>query len=135
MEEFLTYTYDGNTHQNEALLFIQETINPFLDIVKDRSITVQFIPIEFDPPSYLTYDHIRDELKKCDRKILEHDYAGAITNARSLLEGVLKEIVFTITGEHPDPKNDLVKLSNEARKVLNLDPSKPEIIEQIKFIE
>jgi hypothetical protein len=25
MEEFLNYTYDGDTRQNEALLFIQET--------------------------------------------------------------------------------------------------------------
>lgn len=134
MEEFLTFTYDGNTHQNEALLFIQDTFNPFIDIVRERSISVQFIPVEFKPPNNLTYDHIRDELKKCDRKIFEQDYAGAITNARSLLEGVLKEIIFTITGEHPDPKNDLVKLSNDARKILNLDPSKPEIIEPLKQV-
>lgn len=73
-------------------------------------------------------------MKKCDKKISEQDYAGAITNSRSLLEGVLKEIIYTITGEHPDPKYDLVKLSNEARKALNLDPSKPEIIEPLKQV-
>jgi hypothetical protein len=134
MEEFLTYIYDGNTNQNEAFLIIQETFNPFIDIVRQRSITVQFIPVEFNPPSFLTYNHIRDELKKCDIKILEHDYAGAITNARSLLEGVFKEIIFTITGEHPNSKNDLVKLSNDARKVLNLDPSKQEIVEPLKQV-
>ncbi|WP_336786941.1 abortive infection family protein [Paenibacillus sp. MMO-177] len=134
MEEFLDYTYDSNNHNRGALLFIQDTFNPFIDIVRERSITVQFIPVEFNPPSFLTYDHIRDELKKCDKKILENDYAGAITNARSLLEGVLKEIIFTISGEHPDPKNDIVKLSNDARKVLNLDPSKPEIIEPLKQV-
>jgi hypothetical protein len=134
MEEFLTYIYDGNTNQNEVFLIIQETFNPFIDIVRQRSITVQFLPVEFNPPSYLTYNHIRDELKKCDIKILEHDYAGAITNARSLLEGVFKEIIFTITGEHPNSKNDLVKLSNDARKALNLDPSKQEIVEPLKQV-
>ena len=133
-EEFLTFTYDGNTHQNEALFFIQDTFNPFIDIVRERFIKVEFIPVDFIPPNKLTYDHIKDELKKCDKKIHEQDYAGAITNARSLLEGVLKEILFTITGEHPDPKNDLVKLSNDARKALNLDPSKPEIVEPLKQV-
>src|SRR5690606_38704521 len=101
-EEFLTFTYDGNTQQNEALLFIQDTFNPFIDKVRERFIRVEFIPVEFTLPNKLTYDHIKDELKKCDKKVLEKDYAGAITNARSLLEGVLKEILFTITGEHPD---------------------------------
>ncbi|WP_339218933.1 abortive infection family protein [Paenibacillus sp. FSL H8-0332] len=134
MEEFLTYIYDGNTNQNEAFLIIQETFNPFIDIVRQKSITVQFIPVEFNPPIYLSYSHIRDELKKCDIKILENDYAGAITNARSLLEGVFKEIIFTITGEHPNLKNDLVKLSNDARKALNLDPSKQEIVEPLKQV-
>jgi hypothetical protein len=134
MEEFMTYAYDGVSQQNEVLLFIQDTFNPFIDVVRDRSIKVQFIPVEFTPPDNLTYDHIKDELKKCDRKIFEQDYAGAITNARSLLEGVLKEIIYTITGEHPDPKNDLVRLLNDARKYLNLDPSKPEIIEPLKQV-
>lgn len=134
VDEFMSFTYDGNTGQNEAHLFIQDTFNPFIDITRERSIAVQFIPVEFTPPSNLTFDHIKDELKKCDRKIIEQDYAGAITNARSLLEGVLKEIIFTVTDEHADPKNDLVKLSNDARKVLNLDPSKPEIIEPLKQV-
>lgn len=134
LEEFLTFTYDGMTQKNEALIFIQNTFNPFIDIVRERSIKVQFIPVEFTPPNKLTYDHIKGELKKCDKKIIEQDYAGAITNARSLLEGTLKEIIFTITGEHPDPKYDLVKLLNDARKHLNLDPSKPEIIEPLKQV-
>jgi hypothetical protein len=134
MEEFLTYAFDGASQPNEVLLFIQDTFNPFIDVVRECSIKVQFIPVEFTPPNILTYEHIKDELKKCDKKILEQDYAGAITNARSLLEGVLKEIIFTITGEHPDPKNDLVKLLNDARRYLNLDPSKPEIIEPLKQV-
>ncbi|WP_149096143.1 abortive infection family protein [Paenibacillus terrae] len=134
MDEFLTYTYDGIRENSEALLFIQETFNPFIDIVRERSIAVQFIPVEFTPPKGLYYNHIESEIKKCDRKILEQDYAGAITNARSLLEGVLKEIIFKISGTHPDPKKDLVKLHNDARSYLNLDPSKPEIIEPLKQV-
>jgi hypothetical protein len=134
MEEFMTYAFDGANDQNQVRLFIQDTFNPFIDIARQRSITVQFIPVEFSPPNNLTFDHIKDELKKCDRKILEQDYAGAITNARSMLEGVLREIIYTISGKHADTKNDLVKLLNDARSCLNLDPSKPEIIEPLKQV-
>lgn len=59
IEEFFNFIYDGNTNNNEVLLFIQDTFNPFIDIVRERSITVEFIAIEFKPPSNLTYSHIK----------------------------------------------------------------------------
>lgn len=134
MNEFMEFVADGVRDNSEISYFIQEAFNPFIDILSERSIQVQFIPVEFAPPNLLTYEHIRDELLKCDRKIIEEDYPGAITNARSLLEGVLKEIIFTVSGKHPDPKKDLVKLLNDVRNYLNLDPSKPEIIEPLKQV-
>jgi hypothetical protein len=134
MEEFMQYAYFQHEESYGVSVFIQDTFNPFIDICSNRYLQVQFIPVEFLPPNILSYEHIRDEIKKCDTKLKDGDYSGAITNARSLLEGVLKEIIYNISGEHSDPKKDLVKLLNDGRNFLNLDPSKPELIEPLKQV-
>ncbi|WP_411736118.1 hypothetical protein [Paenibacillus sp. M2] len=71
-DEFLTYAYDGIRKNSESLLFIQATFNPFINILKSKSVMVQFIPVEFDPPENLTYRHNYEEIEKCDRKLKEY---------------------------------------------------------------
>lgn len=73
----------------------------------------------------ITRDFARDQLKKCQIKINDGDYAGAITNARTLVEDVIcKEIYMQITGEFLESKGDLVVDWKELSKKMNLDPDK-----------
>ncbi len=59
--------------------------------------------VELEVPSQETgeigYVFIDEQIKKCDLKIFEGDYDGAITNARSLLEAVLVRAEGKVSGE------------------------------------
>ncbi len=82
----------------------------------------------------LSHEFIREQMQKCDRKILEADYDGAITNARSLVEAVLFEIEGSLDAARPNYDGDLPKLYKRVQKLLNLDPEKSDIIESLKMV-
>ena len=82
----------------------------------------------------LSHEFIREQMEKCDRKILEGDYDGAITNARSLVEAVLFEIEGRLDAARPNYDGDLPKLYKRVQKLLNLDPEKSDIIESLKMV-
>lgn len=71
---------------------------------------------------------IEQQIKKCDQKLSEKDYDGAITNSRSLLEAVLSEIEQELSPQSIKPYDgDLVKLYKRVQKLLNLEPSRTDI--------
>lgn len=82
----------------------------------------------------LSHEFIREQMEKCDRKILERDYDGAITNARSLVEAVLFEIEGRLDASRPAYDGDLPKLYKRVQKLLNLDPEKSDIVESLKMV-
>lgn len=47
----------------------------------------------------LSSEFLNDQVDKCNRKISEKDFYGAITNARSMVEEVLLSIEKEIIGE------------------------------------
>ncbi len=68
---------------------------------------------------------ILEQIEKCERKINEKDYDGAITNARSLVEDVIaRDIYKQITGEEMKTKGDLVDDYNKVKVMLNLTTRK-----------
>lgn len=78
---------------------------------------------------------IDQQIKKCDRKLAENDFDGAITNARSLLEAVLSEIERDLSPQSPSPYDgDLVRLYERVQKLLNLEPSRTDIAEPLKQV-
>ena len=77
---------------------------------------------------------IDEQIKKAERKIQEEDYDGAITNARSLLEAVLTEIESDLDEKAPKYDGDLPKLYKRVQKLLNLDPSRPDIDQPLKQV-
>ena len=78
---------------------------------------------------------IDEQVKKCDRKLSENDYDGAITNARSLLEAVLSEIEQELSLESPPPYDgDLARLYKRVQKLLNLEPSRADIAEPLRQV-
>lgn len=82
----------------------------------------------------LYHNFIEEQIQKCDRKILENDFDGAITNARSLLEAVLLEIESKLNKKPAQHDGDLNKLYNRVKPLLNLDPSQKDISNTLKQI-
>ena len=77
---------------------------------------------------------ITEQIDKCNRKLAEGDYDGAITNARSLVEAVLRHIEHEFMGEYPSYDGDIGKLYKRVQKLLNLEPSRKDIAEPLKQI-
>jgi hypothetical protein len=59
---------------------------------------------------------------KCAAKLRDGDYTGAITNARSLCEDVLRDVETQRTQNAAAYDGDLPKLYKRVRRLLNLDP-------------
>lgn len=69
-----------------------------------------------EPETTKAVDHtfIQEQLTKCNKKILDEDYNGAITNARTLLEAIFIEIIEK--SENVELKND-GNIDNQWRRV------------------
>lgn len=66
---------------------------------------------------------IQKQVQKCDRKLSEGDFTGAITNARSLTEAVLREVEGALDSDPPSFDGDLSSLYTRVYRKMNLDPS------------
>lgn len=94
--------------------------------------------VELDHPyresAELTHLFIDEQIAKCERKISEDDFGGAITNARSLLEAVLVSLEEELTSTPEEYDGDLVKLYRRVQKLLNLDPSRKDVSDSLKQV-
>jgi hypothetical protein len=86
-----------------------------------------------EPETLKTSGHefISEQIEKCQEKIFNKDYNGAITNARTMVEAVLIHLIETIEGA--DVKNDgnVLSLWSRAKKALKIDLKKDEIPDSI----
>lgn len=96
------------------------------------SVSVSFSPSTPDPKVDAGY--IAEQVGKCERKISEGDYDGAITNARTLLEAVLLELEKLVTGAAQKYDGDLTSLYKRVQKELNLHPSRSDISDTIRQV-
>ncbi|MGA2451828.1 MAG: abortive infection family protein [Polyangiaceae bacterium] len=77
---------------------------------------------------------IDEQLAKCDRKIGEEDFDGAVTNARSVLEAVLGAVEAKLV-DRPEPHDgDLVKLFRSVQKLLHLEPQRKDINDALRQV-
>jgi len=94
--------------------------------------------VELEVPSQETgeigYVFIDEQIKKCDLKIFEGDYDGAITNARSLLEAVLVGVEEKVSGETVPYDGDLLKLYRRVQRLLKLDPGRKDISDTLRQV-
>jgi len=106
------------------------------EFIKIRDTKGAIIPFEnpFGESTELAHLFIDEQVTKCDSKISEGDYDGAITNARSLLEAFLCELEKELSGTPEPYDGDLIKLYRRVQKMLNLDPSRPDIEQPIKQV-
>jgi hypothetical protein len=82
----------------------------------------------------LTHIFIDEQIKKCDKKLSEDDFDGAITNARSLVEAVLSAIEKEFEPNPQEYDGNLPKLYKRVQKHLNLSPGQENLAECLKQI-
>lgn len=85
-------------------------------------------------PDELTQLVIDENIRKCEEKLSDGDYSGAITNARSLVEAVLVGIEKALDSTASEYDGDLVKLYRRVQKHLNLEPERKDIGDSLRQI-
>jgi len=85
-------------------------------------------------PDAVTQLAIDENIRKCEAKLSEDDFSGAITNARSLIEAVLIGIEKDLDADAPPYDGDLVKLFRRAQKLLNLGPDRKDVSEPLRQV-
>ena len=104
--------------------------------VEDNSIDLCWIEIFIDPNKEIpigkleiensmkdiSFEYINEQISKIDLKIIEKDFDGAVTNSRTLLETILKNILENENIEY-GATDDLISLYKKVSKKLNMNPS------------
>ena len=91
-------------------------------------------PVEVASITRLENTFIDEQIDKAKKKLAEGDYDGAITNARSLVEAFLKEMIAKSSAKIPKYDGDLLKLYKVAKQALNLDPSQKALSDTLKQV-
>lgn len=135
VEEFILFIEsDYNSPYIENMGFISNQFNMFIDYVEMENIEVKIIHVESDFPKELNYKHILEDITKCEQRIESGDYSGALTSARTLIEGVLKEIILNIEGKEIESKPSLNQLFKNVRSHLNLDSGNKELQKPLREV-
>lgn len=82
----------------------------------------------------LSHEFINDQVRKAKEKLANSDYDGAITNARSLVEAIQKEIISKSGAEVPKWDGNLMKLYKATQQILNLYPSQKDLSDTLNQI-
>jgi hypothetical protein len=132
--KFLVDTAAG--HLNEYLQYDGFELVKHGKTYKVRELHGALVELELPSEglSKLSHVFIEEQIKKCDLKVFEGDFAGAITNARSLLEAVLLEIEQELTHQSVVYDGDLPRLWRRVQGLLNLDPSRKDIADALRQV-
>ncbi|MBN2352082.1 MAG: abortive infection family protein [Spirochaetales bacterium] len=111
--------HDGFSLQKKGDLYKIFTVNP--------------VSIKAEDIAALENDYLTEQIHKCEDKISSSDYDGAITNARTLAEAVMVDILKKYEPEYVHA-GDLTAAYKHIKKLLNIDPSTSNYPEPIKQI-
>jgi len=78
--------------------------------------------VETNALENIDFEYIQEQVKKCNNKIAEKDFEGAITNSRTLLESICLYIFEKKAGQY-DYKGNLIKLYKDVSGILNMTPA------------
>lgn len=70
----------------------------------------------------ISFDYIHEQIKKCNSKITEKDFEGAITNARTLIESICLFILESKTQQKHGYDGNLIKLYRSVASLLKMSP-------------
>lgn len=105
-------------------------------VYRIRSLSVDIV--EVMRPSFVTAEanreFIDEQIEKCERKINEQDYDGAITNARSLVEAILVEMEKVLVENPPRYDGNLIRLYKRVQRPMRLDPSRKDVSDSLRQV-
>ncbi len=106
------------------------------DIPKVRHLSGSSIELKhpFEGSDNEAHHFIDEQIAKANEKVRDGDYDGAITNARSLLEAVLKEIDQQLHPDFDPFGGDITKLYKKVQKQIGLDPARPDLDSPLKQV-
>lgn len=121
---------------NENLKYDGYEVVPDGLMFKVRDLSAGKVKLEASAkiPDELSQLTIDENIRKCETKLSEGDYSGAITNARTLIEAVLIGIEKDLDANAAEYDGDLVRLYKRAQKLLNLEPDRKDISDSLKQI-
>lgn len=70
----------------------------------------------------ISFEYIHEQIRKCESKIAGKDFDGAVTNARTLIEGVCLFILESKTKAKHDYDGNLIKLYKSVSSLLRMSP-------------
>lgn len=102
--------------------------------VRDLSAGVVKLAMPAKVSHELTQLAIDENIRKCDDKLSEGDYSGAITNARSLVESVLIGIEKGFDAQASEYDGNLQALYKRVQKHLHLEPDRKDVSDSLRQI-
>jgi uncharacterized protein YqgV (UPF0045/DUF77 family) len=130
---FLSNEMERDDNQFTLKGIVTASFNEFIDYLEDERIDIQVVHVACEVPDELTFEHILESIQKCENRIKDEDYSGAVTSAKTLVEGTCKEILQKFN-ETVDSKTDLPALFTKVRQKLNLNPSDPNLDKSLKEV-
>jgi hypothetical protein len=70
----------------------------------------------------VSFEYIQEQIRKCNSKIADKDFDGAITNARTLIESICLFILESKTKQKHGYDGNLIKLYKSVATLLNMSP-------------
>jgi hypothetical protein len=114
---------------------VKQDITGEYKVYGSNSEIINSVKVPFADSNELTQEFIITQINQAKKRILEKDYLGAITSAKSLLEGVFAYIDMQINDEATiRDKDDLVKQYSAIKSILNLDPADKDLDNSSKQI-
>ncbi|MGH0425685.1 abortive infection family protein [Bacillus pretiosus] len=112
------YISDNNFYTKYSI--ISEAFNPYIDYIEEKQIELKIMHVNCDIPQGITYEQLVADLSTCERRIINGEYKGAISLARTTVEGVLKQLIRNITGEDVG-QADFPALNKKVKALLKLN--------------
>lgn len=104
---------------NEILKFDKFTLVKNGEFYKVTSTTNNVI--EPETSNKINHEFINEQIFKCKRKIMEEDYDGAITNARSMVEAIFIEIIERGSSSEIKNDGDINNLWKKVKKTMKIE--------------
>jgi len=70
----------------------------------------------------ISFEYIHEQIRKCNSKIADKDFDGAVTNARTLIESICLFILESKTKQKHEYDGNLIKLYKSVASLLKMSP-------------
>lgn len=126
-EKLISLSEEDKSELHKAILLIypiKENEPEIVDIefYPDFELEDEYELVDAKNLEKIDFQYIQEQITKCNQKIAEKDFEGAVTNSRTLLESICLYIYEMKVGEY-DYKGNLIKLYKDVSQTLNMTPS------------